>query len=294
MENNNAIVRLESGSVLVEVIPLDGGRISRLYDKVHDCELIWSNPRTSNVKRYYNCNYDDLSASGIEEAFPTVQPCVAGDTALPFFGEVWTIPWQSEQRENEVVLECFSPVWTAKLCKKLCLEDNVLTVEYEITNTHSQAFHYIFGFHPSLCIYKGSQLYMPKGSYDMYLAPDMKKGAIESFAWPWYRDRDLSDIDMDAETEFYNFLTCPVTQGCYGIRHPQKNTGLKIEFDANYFKCLSIWPIYGGFRGHKCIMTEAFSAWPAQLDLAVDNGIAYVVEGGGKILTAVKYTVGCE
>ncbi len=284
-------ILLENEWILAEILPGDGGRISRIFDKKHSCELIWSNPRTEDVPRYYGCNYDDLSASGIEEAFPTVQPCKIGDADLPFFGEIWTIPWRYTQHDREIILTCESPVWTARMEKRISLCENCLNITYKIVNTGTKEFGFLFGFHPSLCIYESSRLYVPEGSYDMYMAEELEKGKTERFRWPFYHGRDLSDAGR-YNTGFFNFLMHPVREGCYGIVHEQEKTGLKIEFDKGLFRCLSLWPIYGGWRGHACIMTEAFTTWPVNLEEAIRKGRANILTPSEHMETTVKYTVG--
>lgn len=294
MPNCNEKIFLENDWILAEILPWDGGRISRIYDKKHDCELIWSNPRTKNVSRYYGCNYDDLSASGIEEAFPTVQPCKAGGADVPFFGEIWTIPWEYKKHEEGYIFTCSSPIWTAEIRKKVFLFENSLSMTYEIRNTGKEMFEFLFGFHPSLCIYESSRLYAPGGIYEMYVAGQLEEGKTEQFTWPYYGERDMSDACAKENTGFFNFLTFPVADGCYGVEHPSKETGLKIEFDRRFFKCLSLWPIYGGWRGHTCVMTEAFTTWPASLDKAIEEDRAYRLKPSECAETTVNYTVGME
>ena len=83
-ENGESI--LENERLLVAVLPDDGGRMVRLFDMLAQCELLWQNPRTSRVRRYYGCCYDDMSAGGVEEAFPTVLACKHMRAELPSFG----------------------------------------------------------------------------------------------------------------------------------------------------------------------------------------------------------------
>lgn len=291
MLNQRDEILVENEWILAEVLPDDGGRISRIFDKKHSCELIWSNPRTRDVHRYYGCNYDDLSASGIEEAFPTVQPCRMEDADIPFFGEIWNIPWRYIRDDNKILLTCSSPIWTAQVEKRISLIENCLNITYEIVNTGTKEFGFLFGFHPSLCIYEKSRLYVPEGNYEMYVAEELEKGKTEQFLWPCYHGRDLSDAGCK-NTGFFNFLAYPVKEGCYGIIHEQEKTGLKIEFDNNLFRCLSLWPIYGGWRGHTCIMTEAFTAWPVNLEEAVRENRALILKPLERMETTVKYTVG--
>ena len=122
----------------------------RLFDKLAQCELLWQNPRTSRVRRYYGCCYDDMSAGGVEEAFPTVLACKHMRAELPSFGEVWTLPWQETRDEKGITLETDSLVWPAHLKKVLRLDGTRLCVSYTVEHIGTDAFTYLFGFHPAL------------------------------------------------------------------------------------------------------------------------------------------------
>lgn len=287
---------MESEKLLVEIVPDDGGRLSRLYDKSHDCELIWSNPRTADTRRYYNCNYDDLSASGIEEAFPTVQPCTVGDANLPFFGEIWTLPWQSKMIEDDagagILLSCMSPVYPAKISKAYRIDDEyTLTADYCIENIGTLPFKYIFGVHPSLHIYPGSCLYCPEGEYEIYTAFPQQEMVGRRFSWPVCKEIDFSKALSKDSKSYFSFVGMPAAGAVYGVTHPKKGTGLQISFDHKYFRCISLWPLYGMPRGLHCIMTEVFTAWPAALHEAIKNGGAYTLNAGESVSTRVTYTV---
>lgn len=297
---NVARVVLESDNLLAEIIPADGGRLERLYHKTRDCELIWTNPRTATAPRYYNCNYDDLSASGIEEAFPTVQPCTVGDAQLPFFGEVWTLPWAFEETADEagpaLRLWCHSPVTPARVEKtyRFAPGGETLKADYRIENVGTEAFDYIFGVHPSLCVYPGSEMYAPAGEYEVVVAAPDEAMVGQKFAWPVCGEVDFSKIQPPESRTVYSFVAMPAAGGSYGVVHPAKGTGLRVDFDPEYFPCLSVWPIYGGWRGHHCIMSEVFTAWPAVLDEAMKTGDAYTLAAGQAVTTTVAYTATAE
>lgn len=290
---------ISNGVISVKILPYDGGRVSSLVDQRTDTELVWSNPRTSSMLRYYNCNYDDTSASGIEEPFPTVQPCTVGDANLPFFGEIWNGVWDCEEDNEGLKLTRLSAAWPAEVTKKFYIDDtgNTLCVDYKIRNIGCAPFPYIFGFHPSLTLYPGTEIFVPDGDYDMYLDAEMNDKEShnvlpERFTWPYFHGRDMRFAEADNPNAFFNYLCCPCPKGRYGVRHRGRNTGIEINFDPSYFKCLSLWPIYGGWRGHNCLMTEAFTTWNAVLSDAVAEGRAYILNPGNTDETTVKYTIG--
>ena len=288
-ENGESI--LENERLLVSVLPDDGGRMVRLFDKLAQCELLWQNPRTSRVRRYYGCCYDDMSAGGVEEAFPTVLACKHMRAELPSFGEVWTLPWQETRDEKGITLETDSLVWPAHLKKVLRLDGTRLCVSYTVENIGTDAFTYLFGFHPALRLYADSRLLCAPGTYQMLCAPDLTQEG-ELFSWPDYHGRDLRQMQGGSFGGVYNFAMDPAASGYYGVQHPAKQTGLCIRYDASVFRMLSIWPVYGSWRGHTCLLTEAFTAAPLALTQAEQAGSAEILRSGEALQTEVFYEAG--
>ena len=284
-------VILQNDSLIAEIIPEDGGRLRRLYSRKHDAELIWSNPRTEKVGRYYACNYDDLSASGIEEAFPTVQPCTVDGISLPFFGEIWTIGWTGESTDDSVSLECFSPIWPARIRKAIMLTEDCLSYEYVIRNIGYSDLPYIFGFHPSFSVYEDTEIILPSGTCTMLIDPCTCNSCSEDFEWPLFGTVDISRAYPSGKGNYCNFIRYPVLEGRYAIQHSSKGIRTDVIFDSSVFPLLSIWPLYGGCRGLECIMTEAFTSWPAVLSEAIADGTASVLSHGEEFRTSVRYVV---
>ena len=284
-------VILQNDSLIAEIIPEDGGRLRRLYSRKHDAELIWSNPRTEKVGRYYACNYDDLSASGIEEAFPTVQPCTVDGISLPFFGEIWTIGWRGEAADDSVSLECFSPIWPARISKTITLSEDCLSYDYAIRNIGYSDLPYIFGFHPSFSVYPDTEIILPAGSCTMLIDPCTCSSCNIDFEWPLFGTMDISRAYPSGKGNYCNFIRYPVSEGRYAILHSSKGIRTDVIFDSSVFPLLSIWPLYGGCRGLECIMTEAFTAWPAVLSDAIAAGTASVLRPDEEFRTSVRYIV---
>ena len=109
-QKNRTVLLLENDLLKAEIFPHDGGRIVSLIDKSSGREFIWTNPRTNNLTRTYGANYDNLSAGGIEEAFPTGYPDNYNGDELPFFGEIWTVGWDFSPSETSNGSTIFLPV----------------------------------------------------------------------------------------------------------------------------------------------------------------------------------------
>ena len=288
---SHEVVTMENDYFSVTVRPADGGRIVGLLDKQTGCPLIWTNERTTDVFRHYSCNYDDLSNGGVEEAFPTVQPCTIGDAQLPFFGEVWNVPWRVLQTKERLTLSCYSPVFPARLEKSFYFsrDGQALISDYCIQNIGAEPFAYVFGVHPSLTLYEDSILVAPQEEYALYVSMPDKVEGIPVFSWPAYRDIDFRYAKPKESLACYNLVSMPTSGTRYGLLHPSRGTGLMVEYDPAFFRCLSLWPIYGGVRGLRCLMSEVFTAWPAGLDAAIERDLAYTLNPGAMERTSITY-----
>ena len=288
-------VHMENKRMRICVLPYDGGRIVSLYDKKYGFEQIWTNQRTQNLTRYYAANYDDLSASGIEEAFPTVQPCVYEGVELPFFGEVWSAPWEYELltfgHAVAIRLWCSSSVFPAKITKTFMLEQDstTLTTEYIVENIGPGAFPYIFGVHPSVCITEDTQILVPQGRYKTGFLYPPSLTQEKTFDWPCLEKMDLSHAYTFSNNLCVNFYTESVQQGSYGFFHKSRGCGMEIRSSPEDFPCLSLWLIYGGWRGHYCVMSEAFTCWPAVLTEAIKLKMHQTLQPSRKKTYVVYY-----
>lgn len=289
---------LENERIAAQVEPWDGGRVTRLYDKIKDHRHIWTNPRTRHLSRSYAANYDDLSNSGIEEAFPTVSSCNYAEAILPFFGEIWSVPWDYQvliASEKEIVLKlsCFCSIYPARITKTISIykDSPELKTDYELENLGAEEFFYVFGVHPSICLSPSTEIEMPEEEYQIYYLHPKDPETLQTFTWPYYGRLDLSKSGRPQDDLCVNFLSSNVGIGKYAFFDRDSNSGLSIEFDRRFFPCLSIWLIYGGWRGHYCAMTEFFTSWPAAVDEAEKAGLARNLQNKEVDRTSVTYTV---
>jgi hypothetical protein len=289
---------MENELILVWIEPWDGGRVTRLYDKLKHHDHIWTNGRTRRLARVYGGNYDDLSNGGIEEAFPTVASCEYNQAVLPFFGEVWSAPWDylvcsCSDKEIIVQLSCSSSIFPANLVKTYTIAAGSpeLHTDLRIENIGVEPFEYVFGIHPSICIDESTEIAMPAGQFGInYLYPAGLETSRE-FLWPNFGSRDLSKAWSMAENTCINFLTGECTDGSYSFYNRNMKSGIAIQFDGSFFRCLSIWLIYGGWRGHYCAMTEFFTSWPASLKEASEQGLARKLDAKDSQSTSVVYSI---
>lgn len=286
------LIALENAAFRAEVAPADGGRLVSLIDKRTGRDYIWINKRTTDIPRYYGADYDSLSAGGVEEAFPCVLPESRNGDNYPFFGEVWSTPWQLETAAaDEITQSRYSSLLPARLRKTWRLEEQALICRYEVENEDVRPVRCLFGVHPSFAIREGDRFSLPDGTYSrgVFLPPETSCPA--EFDWPMAGSIDLSLVLPDLRTSAcYQFQKDKMTAGFFRLSG-RDGSGLELSYDHDFFTSLCVWPIYGGWRGHYVLMLEFFTGWPLKLSEAEEQRNCLVVEPESKASTQVEYTL---
>src|SRR5258706_2720611 len=90
-----AVHVLDNAEIALAVVPELGAKIISLKNLRSGREWLWHPP--GGVKLFKNLPRDDFSTSplvGVDECFPTIDPCSWQGRELPDHGEIWSVPWQ--------------------------------------------------------------------------------------------------------------------------------------------------------------------------------------------------------
>ena len=284
---------LENDRIRAVLLPHDGGRLVSLVEVRSGREFIWTNSRTDILIRTHGADYDNLSAGGVEEAFPTGLADRLDGMELPFFGELWPVAWRYEPSGtgDGWRLETDCGVYAARVSKEWTLIGNTLSCAYTLTNLSGLRLPYLFGVHPSLRIQPGDRLELPRAAYTP--GAMFPEGLLppEVFEWPAAGGRDLSVAPGEDACEYTQIYTVAAREGALAIHAVERDVRLLVRYDAAFFTSLSVWMLYGGWRGHRCVMAEFFTGWPLRLsEAARQNGCAYLAPRE-TVSTVVKYAV---
>jgi hypothetical protein len=298
------VVSLENKYVRVSIFPEYGGKIFEFVYKPLDHNFIWENERIKSRRAYYGANYDNFSTGGIEEAFPTGLPSTYKGEEIPFFGEVWSVPWDYSIlcRSHEMVsvkLECFCSIYPVKIEKLISLANDGLSVEieYRLINLSGLELDYIWGIHPSVSINPNCRINIPQTNYNInVMSPGEWRGYSvntdgKKFTWPYLGNNDLTKVMESDENIVLSIYSDCLSEGWLNVFDDSNKIGFGMYFDPEIFKILSIWLIYGGWRGHYCLMFEPFTSWPLALDKAVEAGNAVRMKPRETIETKIKYFI---
>lgn len=288
---SNPELILENSRIRAKLLPGDGGRLVSLVDKRTGRDYVWINKRTADLPRYYGADYDSLGAGGVEEAFPCVLPENRSGDSYPFFGEVWSVPWQVETASAmEVTLSRYSSLLPARIRKTWRLSEDSLTCAYVVENEDARPIRCLFGVHPSFAVRGGDRLALPEGRYSRGVFIPPETACPPEFDWPLAGAIDLTLVPPDGKSgTCYQFHSPAMPAGFLRITG-NDGGGIEMSYDHRFFTSLCVWPIYGGWRGHYVLMAEFFTGWPLKLSEAEEQGNCLAIEPGSNVKTNVVFS----
>lgn len=165
------MLRLDTGSISIEVDPEHGGRIVSLI--AHDREWLAAAATSIGAARDRVFGDGDYVGAGWDEIAPTVHACVLSDgTALQDHGDAWRLPWDVldlEPLRMSVQLETL-PVTLERTVEAA---GDTLLLRYRATTSSSNPVPLLWSAHPLFAAPPGTRLSIPA-------APITERGSAET------------------------------------------------------------------------------------------------------------------
>jgi len=273
----------------MRVIPGLGGKICSI--RWQGRELLAANPRKDLRPARYGAPYAEFDASGFDECFPSIGPCVYPDypwagVEIPDHGELWPLPWKCQVIGANLQLETSGIRIPYQFTKTISIADRgSIRFRYSLSNPTSFPFQYIWSAHPLFALQPGMRIVLPGGTrIRVDWSRDDRLGKIwQEHAWPVTQDRHGSPVDLSLilgpEVERVEKLyTTPLSQGWCALYDPQDRGFAAFAFSPQQvpFVGLSInlggWPVEGA--GYYNLGLEPCSGYPDRLDLAMSTGVS--------------------
>ena len=282
----------------VQVIPDLGAKISSI--RWRGRELLAANPRKPLRRAQYAAGYAEYDASGFDECFPTIGPCLypaypwAG-TQLPDHGELWPLPWSYQLQNNACELQVHGIRLAYTFSKTISFGDtDAIRFHYRLSNPTAFGLHYLWSAHPLLALQPGMRILLPHGTR---VSVDWSKGSRlgeigTQHNWPNTLDCSGRPVDLslilgeDAGT-VEKLYTTPLVEGWCALYNPADGSFTAFTFPTAKvpYVGLSInlggWPVDG--PGYYNLGLEPCSGYPDKLDRAIEQGTCSTLEGQAEI-----------
>ena len=282
---------LETEQLKVRVIPSVGGKISSIYNKEKDFELLFQNKEEVYRSAEIYDDFSEYDASGFDDAFPTIDTCsvLIGEKEVlyPDHGEIWAGEFSYEVIDNVVCLNYSSSILDYDYTKRIELTDSGLIVEYDIKNTGTHLMPYIWTMHCLINCEEGMRFIFPSEPYDALNVMDNKKlGDIGNIL---ALTDDLMTVEsVEAKDMKKYYLNGKVNEGLCGAYYPSKDITYKVHYDKNILPYLGIWITEGGFRGDYNCALEPATGFYDNTEQAIKNNTACCLKANETLKFSLK------
>lgn len=299
---------LENALVRVTVLLDFGAKVHEFIYKPLGRDFLWHNPRIEPRPPVFQADVDAYWSGGLDEAIPTGHACTFNGEALPYLGEVWSLPWHCdvERRDgDEVSAHLWRPTPISPLLVQRWLSlragEPMLRLRHRVTNLGRSDFPFMWGLHPAWAVSERHRIDLPpcRVRIEESLPDDHLGRRGDHYTWPYATDRRTGErLDMrrvlgpEAGTSEFQFAH-PIADGWLAITDTEARVGAGLVFDKDVFPVIWLWLGYGGWRGYHVAAVEAWNAYPQKLCDAVAEGVHGVLPAGGSIETEtllVAYT----
>lgn len=290
-------VILENPHMTVTVLPDLGGKIASVLLKrpgTPDFELAAQPERIPYRTPEPDTGFAQCDASGIDDAFPTIDPGILPDGGCRFHytdhGEIWRSPfsWETdgeqlrmkyESRENPFVYQ-----------KTVTLAGQEVGIHWQITNTGDGPFPFLWTMHGLVRYEPDMELLYPDeiGRFLNVLdSPELEAAGTEHIpgeGWDFHR---VPAEDSGTQLKYY--ASEKVNAGWCGYRYPSQQVRCILSYDAKQLPWLGMWITAGGFRGdHNCAW-EPSTGFYDGVERARETGTLRTLDPGDSICFEARY-----
>jgi galactose mutarotase-like enzyme len=280
---------LENENIKIECLPSHGGKLSSIYDKKKNFELLFQNPKEEYKKAELGAEFSAFEACGFDDAFPNIDSeSIVVDGKIidyPDHGEVWTSDMKVESaNEHALVLSFDSKILPYHYEKAYFLTEKGLSVIYKITNTGDFAFPCFYTFHCLVNNIKDAHLLFPKGISKVLMVdtPNSLKDLDDVVSFPITENgidlTDPSQLEDNQEEKYY--VMDPVSEGFTGYQFPNEKITVIITYKKEELPYLGFWNTQGHFRGDYNFALEMCNGYYDSISTAQKNKRCPVLKPG--------------
>ena len=291
MEGELQAIRIGDHDLEAVIIPKLGGKISSI--RWLGRELLARNPCKPFQLARYAAPYADYDASGFDECFPTIGPCLYPaypwkGVELPDHGEVWSLPWEAQVDDDSLHLSTHGiriPYGFEKWIR--FPGPGRMHIHYTLTNPTSFPFRYLWSSHPLIAPQPGMRIYLPEG---IKVRVDWSKGGrlgdlLSEHDWPHTLDSQSNPVDLSLvlskEAQLVDKLyTSRLTEGWCVVHDAASGLYLAFLFSPEKTPYVGLSINMGGWPedkskkkpGYYNLGIEPCNGYPDRLDIAIEKG----------------------
>lgn len=258
---------LNNDDVQLEVVPELGAKIISLKNLQTGREWLWHPAEGPSLfKNQIRDAFSNSPLVGIDECFPTIEPCSWEGRELPDHGEVWNTPWQvnDEAWANGILkTKTRLKISPFEFERTIELQGSEIRINYGLHNLSAIEEKFVWAMHPLLQLEAGDQLELPASTRQL----------LNGEAW------------VDAVTSLIPEKKCakifahPVSESWAAVQNGAGTDRLEFAWNSSENNTLGLWLTRGGWYGHHHFAIEPTNADNDSLAVAAKQKTCGVVAG---------------
>ena len=255
-------VVLNNGWLRLTVVPELGGKIVSLIRNESGYEYLLQpqDPERACRQRNYGDKFEDYEPSGFDECLPTIANCLYPEapfsaSQLPDHGDIWCLSSAIEIVGEQIRLTSSIRSLPLRFTKKLQLRENIVRLDYEVTNLSQSSVKFLWSAHPLLRVEAGADIILPNEVKEVEIgwSRDSRLGKSgDRCAWPTAtecsgRMVELNQGGSPSAGTAEKLFTPRLSEGLCGVFLPQQNESITFRFDPQLVPYVGIWLCQGGW-----------------------------------------------
>lgn len=290
----------ETEKLRLVLLPDLGAKIVSLQAKQSGRE--WLAQTDSLGNGGYDTPFHEGDLRGWDEMFPTIDPCAYPHapwkgTPVPDHGEVWSIPWQADVRDNTLMCRVHGIRFPYRLEKRMTFEgDSTLVIEYEAANLSPFPFSYIWAAHPLFQVEAGMRLVVPcqkDAEVEVVTSKHDRLGA-KGTVRPWPAGTDGIDLHVVPERSdrYEKYYFCePLREGWARLEHSETGESVTLAFSLDDVPYFAVWANYGGYYGGYHVALEPSTGYGDAIFTASQLDKVVTLPGQGSRVWQLRVSV---
>ncbi|MEG2381660.1 MAG: DUF4432 family protein, partial [Oscillospiraceae bacterium] len=286
---------LESDELSVRVIPKLGGKISSIFYKPTEAEMLFQNKQDIYEIPKCGSDFSKFDASGFDDAFPNIdkEKFFLNDREVdyPDHGEVWTMPLSYTEIKDGISLLGYGKVLPYKFKKTISIKCDEVNLAYTIENIGDYEFPCFWTMHCLLNCTEDMEIFFPPETETVMVVQDSERlGTAKTLhSYPLTKT-------MKGESYFLNrvqskksktmekyYVKGKIKNGVCGVYYPKSETRIWFRYDANALPYLGFWVTCGGFRGDYNCALEPTNGYYDMVSIAKENGALPILKPNDKM-----------
>jgi hypothetical protein len=295
---NKAAVRLETDTLAATFLPEPGAKLASFFYKPLNREMLIQRPGPEYRDQPFDGEYVSGEASGMDDMFPTIDAWEYDrfpweGIRMSDHGEVWSLPWDVEQKAGEVTFSVHGIRFPYRLSKTASFPfTGTLRLGYELKNLAGFDLECIWAAHIMLEVEAGARVLLPEEVDGVILAFDLHEELGtpgDTFPFPTIElpDGRMHDFTLMRPADqggcYKYYLDRPLKDGECSVVYPRSGIRFTCRFPAEQVPYFGILPNEGVWDGLYNLFLEPCTAPMDRPDRAREYESSFILKAGDKV-----------